>query len=256
MDIVKYLDRIQYKGKTTSEIDVLNDLHVHHLLNVPFENLDIHYGVQISLDIDKLFEKIVIRKRGGFCYELNGLFFELLKELGFNVKRVSARVYNHRTGNYGEELDHLAIIAEINHKEYLVDVGFGDFVCKPLRFGLNKPQKDVRGNFIIETYKNGYYRVLKLVGDEKLPEYIFTKKARDIKVFEAMCHYHQTSPNSHFTQKRLISKPSKKGRITISGDSLKITEEEKMVFQKHIKNEGEFTEYLLKYFNINGSELK
>ena len=92
--------------------------------------------------------------------------------------------------------------------------------------------------------------------EKKLSEYIFTKEARDIEEFEGMCQYHQTSPNSHFTQKRLISKPSKNGRITISGDSLKITENEKVVVQKKIENESEFTEYLKQYFNINESELK
>jgi len=256
MDINRYLDRIQYKGKTTPEIEVLNDLQIHHLLNIPFENLDIHYGNHIILDLDKIYEKIVVKKRGGFCYELNGLFFELLKKLGFNARIISARVYDNRKSSYGEEFDHLAIIVTINQKEYLADAGFGELVFKPLKLEPYKPQKDIRGNFVIENYKNGYYRILKLIGSEKFPEYIFTKKPRCLEEFEDMCQYHQKNPNSHFTQKRLISKPSINGRVTISGDSLKITEEEKVVFQKKIYNEGEFADYLLKYFNINEKEIK
>jgi N-hydroxyarylamine O-acetyltransferase len=186
---------------------------------------------------------------------LNGLFFELLKDLGFNAKRVSARVYNNSTNNYGKEFDHLAIIVTIDQKEYLVDIGFGKFVFKPLQFKLNKLQKDVNGNFLIEKYENEYFKVSKLVGDEKISEYIFTKKARDLNEFEDMCHFHQTSSKSQFTQNRLISKPSKNGQITISGDNLKITKYDKIVFQKTIENKIEFTKCLKKYFDINESEI-
>ena len=208
------------------------------------------------MDLDKIYEKIVIKKRGGFCYELNGLFFELLKMLGFNARIISARVYDNSKSSYGEEFDHLVIIVEINQKEYLTDVGFGEFAFKPLRLELDKPQMDIRGKFVIENHKNGYYRISKVIGNDKFPEYIFTKISRNLDEFEEMCQYHQTNPNSHFTQNRIISKPSTNGRITISGDKLKITEEEKVVLQKKIDNKGEFTAYLLKYFNIHEREIK
>ena len=89
----KYLERIKYSGRLEPNLDLLKKLQKNHLLNVPFENLDIHNQIPIELNIDRIYEKIVQNNRGGFCYELNGLFYELLLSLDFNAKRVSARVY-------------------------------------------------------------------------------------------------------------------------------------------------------------------
>ena len=85
MDISSYLRRIDYSGSREPSTDVLHKLHQAHLLTVPFENLDIHLGHPIVLGEAHLFNKIVNHRRGGFCYELNGLFAALLRELGFEV---------------------------------------------------------------------------------------------------------------------------------------------------------------------------
>jgi len=90
MDMKLYFERIKYTGSFDITFEVLSKLQLMHLMNVPFENLDIQNHIKI--DLDNLFYKIVTRKRGGFCYELNGLFYKLLKEIGFTVKMVSARV--------------------------------------------------------------------------------------------------------------------------------------------------------------------
>ncbi|TFB10035.1 arylamine N-acetyltransferase, partial [Candidatus Marinimicrobia bacterium MT.SAG.4] len=94
MDIEAYLERIGYRGSRTPSVQTLRDMQLVHLLTVPFENLSIHAGEPIVLEDDALFEKIVARRRGGFCYELNGLFAALLRALGFNVSMLSARVAN------------------------------------------------------------------------------------------------------------------------------------------------------------------
>ena len=94
MDKGKYLDRIKYSGGLEPSLDLLKKLQKNHLLNIPFENLDIHFKVAIKLNIDRIYEKIVQNNRGGFCYEINGLFYELLRSIGFKAKRISARVYN------------------------------------------------------------------------------------------------------------------------------------------------------------------
>ena len=158
MDQKTYLNRINYLGELKPTLEVLKDLQKSHLLSVPFENLDIHFNRPIELDPRKIYQKIVETNRGGFCYELNGLFYELLKSLGFKVKRISARVYD-QTKGFGPEYDHLAIITRINETEYLADVGFGEFVFHPLKIELNKPQLDERGEFRVETYDNTYFQV-------------------------------------------------------------------------------------------------
>src|SRR5262249_26469036 len=100
--VAEYVARIGYDGPLEVTHETLAQIHLAHLLTVPFENLDIHLGRPILLDLDRIFDKIVRRRRGGFCYELNGLFGWLLGALGFDVTMVSARVANER-GEFSPE---------------------------------------------------------------------------------------------------------------------------------------------------------
>lgn len=253
MNIEAYIKRINYKGNLIPNLEVLKHLQKSHLLNVPFENLDIHYKSPIDLNFDKFYQKVVEKGRGGFCYELNGLFDRLLQKLGYNTKIISARVYDNKKNEFGAEYDHLAIIVEINQKEYLVDVGFGEFTFYPLKLEIDNIQSDPRGNFVIEKYDNDYLKVSKIKEETKSFEYIFTMKKRALSEFTEMCNYHQTSANSHFTQKKLISRPTESGRVTITGNTLKITEGSEII-EEHQFNNKDFGKYLLNYFNID--ELK
>ncbi|MCP4976027.1 MAG: arylamine N-acetyltransferase [Maribacter sp.] len=247
MDTEKYLNRIKYSEPLEPNLDTLKKLQKSHLLNVPFENLDIHNGIPIELSVDRIYEKIVNQNRGGFCYELNGLFYELLIAINFDAKRVSARVYDQNKG-YGKEFDHFAIIVSINNTEYLSDVGFGDFTFEPLKLEIDNIQEDQRGNFVIDKYNDNYLRVSKIENGKRMPEYIFKTYKRELMDYKEMCNYHQTSPDSHFTTKRLISLPTDNGRITITGNKLKITDKES-VKEIEITNENKFNEYLRSLFN-------
>jgi N-hydroxyarylamine O-acetyltransferase len=93
VNIEKYLERISFQDEIQINPGVLAALHRSHILNIPFENLDIHYGRKIILDLNQIEQKIIANRRGGFCYELNGLFGALLSQLGFEVKLISARVF-------------------------------------------------------------------------------------------------------------------------------------------------------------------
>lgn len=248
MNIENYLSRIKYHGSLDPTLQVLSLLQENHLLNIPFENLDIHCGVTIELDIDKIYSKIILHQRGGFCYELNGLFYELLVELGFNVKRISARVFD-GPNSYGPEYDHLAIIADIEGVQYLSDVGFGEFCFSPLRIDSENMQKDRRGDFIVREYENGYYQVSKSENNILVPQYIFNTTARVLNEFKEMCMYHQASPESHFTQNVIVSRPTAEGRITISKNKLKITNAG-VINEIDIANGYVFRNLLLEHFGI------
>lgn len=247
MDIKQYLERINYLDTINPSIEVLSKLQTTHLMNVPFENLDIHNKNKI--DLANLFEKIVRRKRGGFCYELNGLFYELLKEIGFTIKMVSARVYDGKA-DYSPEFDHMALIVEINNDKYLVDVGFGEFSLCPIKIELNKDINDPRGIFRIETF-NETHKVVKKINPEGefIPEYIFSEKERQIGEFYERCNYHQTNPGSHFMQKRVCSLPTKTGRITLTNDILKTTSNGEVI-EKKLTGELEVQQELWNYFGI------
>ena len=114
MDIKAYLERINYHGSLAPTADTLRDLQVAHLLAVPFENLSIHAKEPIVLEDEALFTKIVERRRGGFCYEANGLFAALLRALGFDVRMLSAEVANGE-GGFGPAFDHMALMVSLEH---------------------------------------------------------------------------------------------------------------------------------------------
>src|SRR5215217_8652227 len=123
-----YLKRIGITNKLKPSLETLVQLQKQHLLHVPFENIDIYYGVRITLDPAALYDKIVLRNRGGYCYECNGLFHLLLQWMGFDSRMISSRVMTGK--KTGEEFDHMALIVVIEEQEWLVDVGFGHFSSK------------------------------------------------------------------------------------------------------------------------------
>src|SRR6267378_8550366 len=131
MDIKAYLERLDYTGPLAANAETLRLLQLAHLRKVPFENLSIHSGEPIVLNDAALFEKIVSRRRGGFCYELNGLFAALLRTLGFDVAMLSAQVAN-AAGVFGPDFDHMALMVTLAER-WLVDVGFGDSFLEPLK---------------------------------------------------------------------------------------------------------------------------
>jgi N-hydroxyarylamine O-acetyltransferase len=250
MNIQKYLRRIGYTGKTEVTSEALFLLQKYHLLHVPFENLDIHNGIKI--EIENSYSKIVEHNRGGFCYELNGAFYHLLKALGFDVRTISASVYDGK-GGFGPDVDHLALIVHFPSEDYLVDVGFGDFSLHPLKINSEDPQSDPHGIFRIRPY-NGNFRIAerKNSSAEWEPEYIFSTQTRSLNDFREMCTYHQTSSESRFTQKQVCTLPVANGRITLTNNKLKSTVNG-IVTERNVE-ESEIKELLKNYFGISVSK--
>src|SRR5689334_2014409 len=135
----RYLDRIGYTGFREPTAEVLRQIHRAHLFTVPFENLDIALGREIVCDEEPFLRKIVDRRRGGFCYELNGAFATLLRELGFAVTLLSGRVPR-QDGSLSPEFDHLALRVDLEEL-WLADVGFGDSFLDPLRLATGAEQQ-------------------------------------------------------------------------------------------------------------------
>lgn len=218
MDLNAYLDRIHYHGSQKPIAATLCALHVAHLQQVPFENLDIARRRLFNLDPAALFEKIVTRRRGGFCYELNGLFALLLEQLGFMVTLLAARVVN-KDGSLGPEFDHLTLqiqCADEAHSLWLADVGFGDSFLEPLRFESLGEQPDGLRAYRIEH--DGISRWLweRDYDGTWARQYRFDLQPRQLSEFAAMCVWQQTSPDSSFTQRRICTRAIPDGRVTLS----------------------------------------
>lgn len=248
MNREKYLRRIGIRETVSAaNADNLKFLQRQHLLNVPFENLDIHWKHRIFLDANKFYEKIVGERRGGFCYELNGLFYELLTEIGFQCKRVSARVFN--GAGFGAEYDHLAILTRIGDEEFLVDVGFGSFSAEPLKFSPDLVQKDKNGTFAIRKFDEEYFEVVKKDSDAWKSEYIFKDSERALEEFAGMCEFHQTSPESHFTRGKICSQMTVGGRKTLTDKKFTETRNREKT-ELAVESEEIFNRILEREFNI------
>lgn len=248
MKVDHYLERIGLdRSNLHQDIDSLRLLQRQHLLSIPFENLDIHWKRPIVLDLEKFYTKIVIERRGGFCYELNGLFNELLKALGFTTRLISARVFNGTT--HGPEFDHAAIIVTLGEKEYLADVGFGDFAAEPLRFVFDIEQSDDAGIFTIRQFDDNCIEVAKLTDGEWKSEYVFNDIDRDLSEFAEMCGFQQYSPESHFKKGKLCSIMTADGRKTLTDSRFIVTSNGEKA-EKWINDQAEFYDVLNDEFGI------
>jgi N-hydroxyarylamine O-acetyltransferase len=219
MNVLDYLNRIHYHGPLEPTAATLHALHAAHLQHVPFENLDISRRRLFDLDPAALFDKIVTRRRGGFCYELNGLFALLLEQLGFKVTRLAARVVGD-DGQVGPEFDHLTLQVQCpdpDHSLWLADVGFGDSFLEPLRFEEKGVQRDGLRAYRIEHDAEGRRWLWERDYDNSWRrQYGFDLQPRRLSDFAAMCLWHQTSPDSMFTQQRICTRAAPDGRITLS----------------------------------------
>ena len=212
----EYLRRIGVARPHAADARALRLLHRAHQLAVPFENLSIHLAEPISLAGDDLIDKIVTRRRGGFCYELNGAFALLLQAIGFEVRRVAACVYG--DGQLGPPFDHLALVvrAADGSGPWLADVGFGSHSSYPLLLDSRQQQEDPAGRFLIAPTPAGDLDVLK----DAEPQYRVELRERTLDDFVPTCWWQQTSPQSHFTRNVICSLLTEDGRISISGRTL------------------------------------
>jgi N-hydroxyarylamine O-acetyltransferase len=263
MNVDAYLQRLGYHGPLAPNAETLRRLHLAHILSVPFENLDIHLGRPIILDEKSLYDKIVRQRRGGFCYELNGLFAALMRELGFVVSLHSGRVFDN--GQPGPEFDHLTLLVQLEER-WLADVGFGDSFREPLRLDvrprrarssrsptrLDDPADQLQfgGAYRLIQAGDKYTMQRQLFGENWKPQYRFTLRPYQLADFTDMCHYHQTSPESHFTQKRICSRATPEGRITLSDMRLIITQNGQRE-EKSLTDQEEYATALHEYFGID-----
>ena len=249
MNFNSYLQRIKISQLEKSTMSFLSQLQEHHLLTVPFENLDIHQGIKIVLDGNRMYEKIVVNGRGGFCYELNGLFCWLLRSLGFTVSMASARVYLPAKERFSPEFDHMVLLVDLE-KTYLVDVGFGDSFRKPIALPDGKSE-DISGIYRLQPYGSApdTYILQKTEKNSWQNVYRFTVHPRMISDFEEMCTFNQTSPESHFTQEVICTMATKSGRVSLSGNSLTITDGSAKVKTK-VVSDKDFRHKLRDHFGI------
>ncbi|MFC7442804.1 arylamine N-acetyltransferase family protein [Laceyella putida] len=247
MEAHAYLERIGV-GKAGLPIDAsgLALLQAQHLLTVPFENLDIHWGCPIRLELSQLYRKVVINRRGGFCFELNGLFAWLLQELGFRVTLLAASVFK-PDGTLPPRPDHLTLLVSLD-QPYLVDVGFGDSFRQPLPL-TGEERRDVSGTYRIVKQEEGRFLLQHKGEGGWKAKFLFTLAPRVLSDFTEVCEELQTSPDSIFKQKRICTIATVNGRVTLSDECLAVTEEG-IKRKKLLTSERERTQLLYRHFGL------
>jgi N-hydroxyarylamine O-acetyltransferase len=244
-----YLERlgVPSPGRPTSQ--ALRTLHAAHLHRVPFENLSIHLDEDIDLDPDLLVDKVVERRRGGFCFELNGAFAALLATLGFQVELHGARVYE-EDGRLGPPLDHLVLRvtcpADPDGTVWMADVGFGgDSPLWPLEFGTAVAVTDPLGPVASVTTEEGDADLVRA----GTPRYRVEPRARELADFRGMCWYHRTSPDSTFTRDTICTRRTETGRISLSGRRLIVTVDGQRS-ERHLEDDDELLAAYREHFGI------
>ncbi|WP_435272664.1 arylamine N-acetyltransferase family protein [Streptomyces parvulus] len=235
-----YLRRLGAERPPRPTAEALGALHLRHLRTVPFENLSVHLGEEIVLAETPLHDKVVGRGRGGFCYELNGLFGALLTALGYRVTMLAARVYGDG-GRVGIPYDHMALLVRTEEGgDWLADVGFGAHSHGPLAVGERADQEDGGGTFrVVESGPDaagvrGGDGLAKASGPARAADldvlrdgkqvYRVEARPRVLDDFVSGAWWHSTSPRSHFLQSTVCSRVTGDGgRITLSGRRLTST---------------------------------
>ncbi len=233
LNAAPYLARIDYRGPFIPTVEALSGLHAAHMYAVPFENLDIVPRHRpILLDHDSLWQKIVEQRRGGFCYELNGMFAWLLRQAGFSVTYLNGRVFSAR-GTLGIDFDHLVLFVTVPGESrcWIADVGFGDSFVEPLVLQEGEQPQGLR-SYRLQGTGNGYVMWQKSYAGKWERQYFFDLRPRRFPLdYESGCSYHQRSPDSSFTHSSVISRATPRGRITLQQDRMIITEDSKRAEQ-------------------------
>ncbi len=248
MDMHAYLDRMNYRGVQAVTPDTLRALHLAHVLAVPFENLDNFLDRPVSLEPADLFAKIVTARRGGYCFELNGLFSLLLEELGFSVTRLIARVRYGAKPPYPRS--HQVLMVNAGGELWLVDVGFGgNGLLEPIRLSPGVQAAQYSEEFRLTVIESDEYLLQCLVHEEWESLYSFTLEPCQPIDYHYPNYFHSHSPDSRFMQRRICTIPTKDGRKTLVDRRLSIRrngQNEKSV----VESEVAYTHALHEHFGL------
>ena len=215
----RYFARIGYQGKAAATVDTLTNLMRHQLFSVPFENLDVQAGKIVSLVPEDIANKILSQSRGGYCYEVNGLFAMALESLGIPYRFIAARPMFYPVKR---PKTHMAIIAEVEGKQWLCDLGFGSYGLRaPLALDrLDTSVQQDHDQFML-TRAGDEFVLKAFVDDAWANQYGFNLSPQEFIDFMPANYLNSTHPDAIFVQKLLLVKHHADGRDILLGNRLK-----------------------------------
>ena len=213
MDLQGYLDRIGYDGPVEPTLECLTAVHRQQALTVPYENLDVQLKVMVGQDPAAIYDKVVVRRRGGWCYELNGMLQQALVEIGFDVQRVAGGVHRHETGDAAVG-NHLVLLVRLD-RVYVADLGLGDGLREPVPLEAGTYRQGEL-EFRLERLDDGYWRLWNHEGGDPVA-FDFGEHPADEALLERQCHRLQTSPESGFVQNLAVQRMTANGLVAVTG---------------------------------------
>jgi N-hydroxyarylamine O-acetyltransferase len=252
-ELDNYFARISYGGAADATLETLNALHTGHTFNIPFENLDVFCGRAISLEPDALYGKLVTRRRGGYCFEMNGLFSRVLTELGFRLTRLLARC---AFGSAYTAKTHEVMVAEIGGQAYLCDVGYGsEGIAAPLPLIVGAEMAQFTNTYRFSEDPRLGYILERGIGGGFAPMYAFTLDECMPDDYELSNHYTSTHPASFFRMMKFITMPTPEGRITLT-DSSFTTVDNGHTTESPVNGDAEFTKLLARHFDLDFNAIR
>jgi len=252
MKLSAYFDRIGYRGPWQANLASLSALTLAHSQSIPFENLDVLLGRPISLDPDALFQKLVVERRGGYCFEQNGLFLEVLRELGFNVAPISARVRLQRPRDFTPPRTHVFLRVELDGESWLTDVGVGALsLTSPLRLAARGEQTTRHEpRRILEEDGRLFHQVRFGANWQDVCE--FTLEEMPAIDRELANWYTSAHPNSHFKNRLIVARAAPEGqRLSLLNDEFTLRERYGTSTTRKVASPSELLEVLLRQFGLS-----
>ena len=242
-----YLQRINYTKEVNVTIECLIDIHYTQLFTIPFENFDIFLGRAIELEPKKLVHKLVQNKRGGYCFELNGLFLMALQSFGFDARALLARV--HVTGTPTGRGHQFSLIT-FQGNQWIADVGFGSNTPRgPIPLVLNQPTTNYGQT--VRLVDTQHYGIMLQIRNGAIWEDLYSFDLDYVCPgdIEYGNYYNSTSQNSFFVRARVAALPVKDGVITLFNNTLKRTLGGKEI-QIQLEENQQYIESLEAHFGI------
>lgn len=220
-DLYRYLARIGYSGPRTATLDTLRALHRLHPQAIAFENLDPLLGhLPLRLDIACLMDKLIGSRRGGYCFEQNLLFGQVLSSLGFEVSGLAARILWNQPDDARTPRGHMLLKLRIDGEVYIADVGFGALtLTAPLLISDGSEQDTPHERFRL-TESDGLFRLDAMIGDGWIPVYRFDLQEQVRADYEITSYYLSSHPDSHFRKTLIAARPFEGGRHALLGNRL------------------------------------
>lgn len=219
MELAAYLDRIRFTGAVSPDLTTLTALHRAHQLTIPFENLDVQLRRPLVFDLAPSYDKLVNRRRGGWCYEMNGVMGWALREIGFDVTRICAGVMREKTGD-AQLGNHLCLLVRLD-QPYLVDVGFGGSLAEPLPLRVFE-REDRPYRIWLQEIEGGYWRFSESANDAPF-SFDFAAAPADEALLAKQCRFLQTDPTSGFVRNLVVQRRTADSHVSLRGRVLKVT---------------------------------